>query len=98
ASEANHEYLRSIGAEPTTYGDGLAERVRALAPEGVDVALDAAGGGALPALVELTGDPQRVVTIADYQGAQDTGAQFSGGMRAARRWDGLARPGWASPP
>ena len=34
ASEANHEYLRSLGAEATTYGDGLADRIRALAPEG----------------------------------------------------------------
>jgi NADPH:quinone reductase-like Zn-dependent oxidoreductase len=84
ASEANHEYLRSLGVEPTTYGEGLAERVRALAPEGVDRALDAAGGGALSALVELTGDPQHVVTIADYQGAQATGAQFSGGMGSTR--------------
>ncbi|MGH2868648.1 MAG: alcohol dehydrogenase catalytic domain-containing protein, partial [Solirubrobacteraceae bacterium] len=67
ASPANHEFLRSLGAEPTTYGDGLAERVRALAPDGVDAALDAAGGGALPALVALTGRPERVITIADYQ-------------------------------
>ena len=84
ASEANHEYLRSLGAEPTTYGDGLADRIRALAPDGVDRALDAAGGGALPALVELTGDPQRVVTIADYEGAQATGTPFSGGMGTTR--------------
>ena len=56
ASAANHEYLRSLGAEPTTYGDGLVARVRALAPDGVDAALDAHGGGALPALVELAGD------------------------------------------
>ena len=44
ASERNHEYLRSLGAEPTTYGEGLVERVRELAPEGVDLALDTAGG------------------------------------------------------
>ena len=84
ASPNNHDYLRSLGAEPTTYGEGLAERVRALAPDGVDAALDAAGGGALPALVELTGGPERVVTIADYQGAQETGATMSGGPGATR--------------
>ena len=55
ASPNNHDYLRSLGAEPTTYGDGLVERVRAIAPDGVDAALDAAGGGSLPALVELAG-------------------------------------------
>jgi NADPH:quinone reductase-like Zn-dependent oxidoreductase len=84
ASPANHDYLRSLGAEPTTYGDRMTEQVRELAPGGVDAALDAAGGGALPALVELSGGPDRVVTIADYPGAQETGAQFSGGMGTGR--------------
>jgi NADPH:quinone reductase-like Zn-dependent oxidoreductase len=84
ASPANQDYVRSFGAEPTTYGDGLVERVRALAPDGVDRALDAAGGGALPALVELTGSPDRVVTIADYAGAEQTGVPFTGGPGAQR--------------
>jgi NADPH:quinone reductase-like Zn-dependent oxidoreductase len=44
ASEANHEALRGFGAEPVTYGDGLAERVRELAPDGVDVVVDFVGG------------------------------------------------------
>ncbi len=84
ASPNNHDYLRSLGAEPTTYGDGLVERVRELAPGGVDAALDAAGGGALPALVELARGPERVVTIADYEGARETGARMSGGPGAQR--------------
>jgi NADPH:quinone reductase-like Zn-dependent oxidoreductase len=84
ASPNNHDYLRSLGAEPTNYGDGLAERVRELAPGGIDAALDAAGGGALPALVDLAGGPERVVTIVDYQGAQQTGATMSGGPGAQR--------------
>src|SRR5262245_27023423 len=53
ASPANHEYLRSLKAEPVAYGPGLVERVRALAPGGVDVALDVAGSGVLPELVDL---------------------------------------------
>ena len=84
ASEGNHDYLRSLGAEPTTYGEGLAERVRELAPDGVDAALDAAGGGALSALVELAGGPENVVTVADYAGAEQTGARFTGGMGTQR--------------
>jgi NADPH:quinone reductase-like Zn-dependent oxidoreductase len=84
ASPNNHDYLRSLGAEPTTYGDGLERRVRELAPDGVDAALDAAGGGALPALVALTGDPKHVVTVADYAGAQETGAVMSGGPGTQR--------------
>jgi NADPH:quinone reductase-like Zn-dependent oxidoreductase len=84
ASPNNHEYLRSLGAEPTTYGDRMTDQVREIAPGGVDAALDAAGGGALSALVELAGGPERVVTIADYAGAQETGVQFSGGMGTDR--------------
>jgi NADPH:quinone reductase-like Zn-dependent oxidoreductase len=78
ASERNQDYLRSFGAEPTTYGDGLVERVRALAPDGVDAALDIAGSGVVPQLVELTGDPQRVLSIADFS-APEHGAQVSSG-------------------
>lgn len=89
ASPGNHDYLRSLGAEPTTYGEGLMERVGELAPDGVDAALDAAGGGVLPALVELTGGPDRVVTIADYPGAEATGVKFSGGPGSERAWQAL---------
>jgi NADPH:quinone reductase-like Zn-dependent oxidoreductase len=91
ASAGNHDYLRSFGAEATTYGDGLVERVRELAPDGVDRAIDDAGGGALPALVELTGGAEHVVTIADYQGAQETGVAMTGGADSKRAWYALAR-------
>lgn len=57
ASPSNHESLRSLGAEPVAYGEGLAERVRALAPRGVDLALDVAGSGVLSALIQLTAAP-----------------------------------------
>ena len=43
ASKRNHELLRDLGAEPVEYGDGLVERVRALAPDGVDVVVDYVG-------------------------------------------------------
>ncbi|WP_329100989.1 NADP-dependent oxidoreductase [Micromonospora sp. NBC_01699] len=68
ASQPNHDFLRSLGAEPTTYGTGLVERIRALAPAGVDAVFDCAGG-ALPDLVAIAGDPARVVTIADFTAA-----------------------------
>jgi NADPH:quinone reductase-like Zn-dependent oxidoreductase len=78
ASARNHDFLRSLGAEPTTYGPGLVERVRALAPDGVDLALDTAGQGGVPDLIELTGDPARVATIADF-GAAALGVKVTGG-------------------
>ena len=77
ASERNHEYLRKLGAVPTTYGPGLVERVRALAPNGVDAALDIAGSGVIPELIELTGEPTKVLSIADFS-APEHGAQVSG--------------------
>ena len=79
ASPANHEYLRSLGAEPVAYGEGLVERVRALAPGGVDLALDVAGSGVLPELIELTGGAEHVITVADFAGAQEHGVRFSRG-------------------
>ncbi|GAB3819527.1 NADP-dependent oxidoreductase [Kribbella italica] len=69
ASERNHGFLESLGAEPTTYGPGLEERVRELAPGGVDAVFDCAGG-ALEQLVAIAGDPSRVVTIADFEAAR----------------------------
>ncbi|WP_328917713.1 MULTISPECIES: NADP-dependent oxidoreductase [unclassified Streptomyces] len=79
AGPANHEYLRSLGAEPVAYGEGLVERVRALAPDGVDWALDVAGSGVLPELIALAGAPENVVTIADFAGARQHGVTFSRG-------------------
>ena len=79
ASPANHDYLRSLGAEPVAYGEGLVERVRALAPDGVDVALDVAGSGVLPELIELAGGPEHVITVADFGGAREHGVRFSSG-------------------
>jgi len=81
ASTANHNYLRLLGAEPTTYGEGMAERVRALAPDGVDVALDVAGSGVLPDLIDLAGGPQNVVTLADFAGSKEHGVLFSNGFQ-----------------
>jgi NADPH:quinone reductase-like Zn-dependent oxidoreductase len=77
ASERNHDALRELGAEPTTYGEGLADRVRALG--GADLAFDVAGFGALPDLIEITGSPDKVVTIADYMGAPELGVRITGG-------------------
>jgi NADPH:quinone reductase-like Zn-dependent oxidoreductase len=79
AGLANHEYVRSLGAEPVAYGEGLLERVRTLAPDGVDLALDVAGSGVLHELIELAGGSEHVVTIADFAGAQKYGVRFSRG-------------------
>ncbi|SHI20394.1 NADP-dependent oxidoreductase [Pollutimonas bauzanensis] len=79
ASPANHALLRSLGAEPVAYGDGMTARIRALTPGGVDLALDVAGNGILPELIDLAGGPAHVVTVADFGGAKQHGLRFSRG-------------------
>ncbi|WIX98286.1 NADP-dependent oxidoreductase [Amycolatopsis mongoliensis] len=75
AGVVNQDYLRSLGAVATTYGEGWVERVRDLGR--VDAALDLAGSGVLGELVELTGDPAKVISIADLD-APEFGVRFSG--------------------
>ena len=48
-------------------------------PGGVDLALDVAGSGVLPELIELAGGPGQVVTVADFAGARAHGVRFSSG-------------------
>jgi NADPH:quinone reductase-like Zn-dependent oxidoreductase len=76
ASEPNHDFLRSLGVLPTTYGPGLAGRVAALAPGGVDAVLDTSGRGSLTELIEIAGAPGNVVTIADFS-APEHGARLT---------------------
>lgn len=78
ASAAKHDYLRTLGAIPTTYGAGLEGRVRALAPSGVDAAIDVAGSGIIPELIRIVGDPVHVLSVADLS-AEQHGAKFSHG-------------------
>lgn len=77
ASPANHAFLRRLGAVPVAYGEGLADRVRAAAPQGVDAVFDAAGHGTLRPSVELRGGTaDRIVTIAATDAAE-YGVPFS---------------------
>ncbi|AMM19732.1 NADPH:quinone reductase [Frondihabitans sp. PAMC 28766] len=75
ASAANQQYLSDLGAAPTTYDQGWVDRVRNLG--NVDAAVDVSGSGVIAELVELTGDPKRVVTIADLS-APAQGVRFLG--------------------
>ncbi|MFD7591771.1 NADP-dependent oxidoreductase [Kitasatospora sp. NPDC059812] len=91
ASERNHDYLRDLGAIPVAYGEGLVERVRAVAPQGVDAAFDAAGRGALAASVELVADRSRIGTVVDYPEAERLGVRGLRGPRTAARLTELVR-------
>jgi NADPH:quinone reductase-like Zn-dependent oxidoreductase len=78
ASEPNHDYLRELGADPVTYGPGVADRVRAVAGGRVDAVADLAGKTPVPELVSLPSAPSQVVSIANFN-AGEAGARVSGG-------------------
>jgi NADPH:quinone reductase len=96
ASERNHDLLRGLGAEPVSYGDGLADRVRALAPDGIDVSLDLVGTDeAMDVSLELVTDRDRIATIANFERGPREGVRLLGGGPGADPGDEIrmaARP------
>jgi NADPH:quinone reductase len=80
ASPARHDLLRELGAIPVTYGAGLADRVRAAAPGGVDVALDLVGTDeAVDVSLELVADRNRIASIAAFGRGPGLGIRLLGG-------------------
>ena len=71
--------LASLGAAVTAYGDGLVERVEALAEGPIEHVLDTPppNAGSLPALIEIAGEPSRVVTISNHDEAHRLGANVN---------------------
>ncbi|RST22115.1 NADP-dependent oxidoreductase [Streptomyces sp. WAC04770] len=67
ASERNHAYVRGLGGEPVTYGEGLADRLRELVPDGFDAAFDTVGGKALRVSAETLAEGGRLASIADSE-------------------------------
>lgn len=90
SSEANHGYLREIGATPVLYGDGVADRVRAAAGGLVDAVFDVAGKTPVEELVSLVAEPSQVVTIANFA-AGAAGARLTGGGADSQPVQALAQ-------
>jgi NADPH:quinone reductase-like Zn-dependent oxidoreductase len=79
ANEKNHDLLRQLGAEPVSYGEGLLERIRALAPDGVDAAIDAAGTDeAMDTSLALVADRGRIATVVSFQRGTEEGVKVLG--------------------
>jgi NADPH:quinone reductase-like Zn-dependent oxidoreductase len=89
SSEANHGYLREIGAIPVLYGEGLADRVRAAAGGPVDAVFDVAGKSPAEELVSLVSEPSQVVSIANFAAGQ-AGARVTGGGADSKPMEALA--------
>ncbi|GAB3556027.1 NADP-dependent oxidoreductase [Arthrobacter tumbae] len=75
ASERNHDFLRELGAEPVTYGDGIAGRVREIAPDGVSAVVDFVGGDDWRASLDVLTRQGRVASIADAD-AKERGGRY----------------------
>ncbi len=93
AGPDNDSWLAGVGAEPVNRGDGLADRLREVAPDGVSAFLDCFGNGYTDLAVELGVPAERVLTIADFEAARSNGARVLFGYEAtsAETLSGLAR-------
>jgi NADPH:quinone reductase-like Zn-dependent oxidoreductase len=75
ASESNHQWLSDHGVIPLSYGDGVADRIRAACADGVDAFIDTFGGGYVELALGLGVQPRRIDTIIDFQAAQRHGVK-----------------------
>ena len=82
ASERNNEWLKSHGVIPVAYGDGVADRIRAAAPSGVDAFIDTHGDGYVELALALGVTAGRIDTIADFAAAAKHGVKTDGGSAA----------------
>lgn len=89
ASEANHDYLRELGATPVLYGAGVADRVREVAGGPVDAVFDVVGKTPVEELVGLAPEPSQVVSIANFA-AGAAGVKVTGGGADSRPMQALA--------
>lgn len=83
ASADNHEYLRGIGVIPVSYGDGLVQRVREAAPQGITAVVDAQGPATITAGLELGVPANRISSAAAHGDAELQGANQVGGSDAS---------------
>jgi NADPH:quinone reductase-like Zn-dependent oxidoreductase len=75
AGEHNADWLRGVGVTAVTYGDGLADRLRAAAPDGLDAFIDTYGSGYVDLALDLGLPPERIDTIIDFAAAQTHGVK-----------------------
>lgn len=77
ASTSNHDYLRTLGATPVEYGEGLLDHLAAAAPQGIDAALDCGAHGFVDQILSVLA-AEKIITVADFA-ATAKGVQLAGG-------------------
>ncbi len=83
AGERNDAWLAGHGVVPVRYGDGVGDRIRAAAPNGVDAFIDTFGGGYVALALELGVTPERIDTIIDFDAAARHGVKTEGNAAGA---------------
>jgi NADPH:quinone reductase-like Zn-dependent oxidoreductase len=83
ASAANHEWLTAHGAVPVAYGEGVADRIRAVAGGTPDAFIDTFGDGYVDVAVSLGVPSDRINTIIDFAAAAKHGTKTDGNSAAA---------------
>ncbi|MCV7378131.1 NADPH:quinone reductase [Mycobacterium alsense] len=83
AGPGNADWLRAHGVIPIAYGDGLADRLRAAAPDGIDAFIDLLGPDYVQLAVDLGVAPERIDTIISFEKAVEVGARTEGSADAS---------------
>jgi NADPH:quinone reductase-like Zn-dependent oxidoreductase len=83
ASPPHHDWLRAHGVIPVSYGDGLAERLRLAAPNGIDAFIDLFGPQYVQLAVDLGIPKDRIETIISREKAQELGTKAQGSADAS---------------
>jgi NADPH:quinone reductase-like Zn-dependent oxidoreductase len=84
ASEDKKELVESLGATLVPYGDGVADRVRQLMPDGVDAIFDLAGGEGLRAVADLVTDRNKLISAGDMGTTSELGGHMVERDRTSR--------------
>ena len=91
ASEDKRALVESLGATLVPYGDGVADRIRELLPDGVDAIFDLAGGDGLRAVADLLSNRDKLITAGDPETAAQLGGHMIERDRTHRVLDIVAR-------
>jgi NADPH:quinone reductase len=93
SSPSSHDVVTRFGGEPVSYGEGLEQRVRDAAPDGVAAALDCVGTDeAIDVSLALVADRDRIVTIAAAdRGRREGITTIAGAMPASRDYRASVR-------
>ncbi|GGV92100.1 NADPH:quinone reductase [Streptomyces gelaticus] len=91
AGAAKKEFVESLGAVHVESGPGLADRVRAVAPDGVDAVFDLVGGDTLRAVAPLLADPAALISAGGKPLAVELGGAAVARARTAAVLDEVAK-------